>query len=166
MKARVSKSLLLICIAGAPTAVAQPGGRIDLERMRPAGLRIDSYSYMTPPHSEYYFHHIDELGFRLSWVRRSGAAFALKEGKAPALDSVGIDAYFTQNRVAGLLVLRGDTVLLERYGFGADRDSRFVSQSVGKSVVSILVGAALARGKIASVDDQVIKYLPELAESG
>ena len=56
--------LVLLSILG-QAAVAQPGGRIDLGRMRAAGLLIDAYSYMTPPHSEYYFHHIDELGFRL-----------------------------------------------------------------------------------------------------
>lgn len=167
-------ALLLSCIPGARTAVAQPGGRIDLERMRPAGLLIDAYSYMTPPHSEYYFHHIDELGFRLDWVRRAGPPSALTKSAGPALRpefkkagiTVALDEYFTRNRVAGLLVLRGDTVLLERYGFGADAGSRFVSQSIGKSVVSILVGAAVARGKIAGVNEPVTKYLPELVESG
>jgi len=169
----VLRVLVLLSILG-QAAVAQPGGRIDLGRMRPAGLLIDAYSYMTPPHSEYYFHHIDELGFRLDWVRRSGPIAALVKYAGPALQpgfqkagtTVTLDEYFTRNRVAGLLVLRGDTVLLERYGFGADRSSRFVSQSVGKSVVSILIGAAVARGKIASVTDPVTKYLPELGQSG
>lgn len=166
--------LLLMGTLGTRTALAQAGGRIDLARMRPAGLLIDAYSYMTPPHSEYYFHHIDELGFRLGWVRRSGPTHSLPKAAGPALKphfqtagtDVGLEEYFTRNRVAGLLVLRGDTVLLERYAFGADRRSRFVSQSVGKSVVSILVGAAIAAGKITSVNDPVTTYLPELVESG
>ena len=163
MKPPIPLLLLLAMAAGSVTA--QPGGRIELSKMRPAGLLIDAYSYMTPPHNEYYFHHIDELGFRLDWVKRTGQVHALAEGKAPAL-RLDLDEYFAKNRVAGLLVLRGDTVLLERYAFGADRNARFVSQSVGKSVVSMLVGVALARGRIASVNDLVTKYLPELATSG
>lgn len=165
---------LILCGLGAGTASAQPGGLIELSKMRPAGLLIDGYSYMTPPHSEYYFHHIDELGFRLEWVKRAGPVHALVGRGGPALRpafqkagrTIGLDEYFAQNRVAGLLVLRGDTVLLERYAFGADRKSRFVSQSIGKSVVSILVGVAIAQGRIADVNDLVTKYLPELGTSG
>jgi CubicO group peptidase (beta-lactamase class C family) len=171
---QAARALLLISALGLRTAAAQAGGKIAIARMRPAGLLIDAYSYMTPPHSEYYFHHMDQLGFRLGWVRRSGPPYPLVVTAGPALNphfrkggaDLGLDEYFTRNRVAGLLVLRGDTVLLERYAFGADRRSRFVSQSVGKSVVSILVGAAVARGKITSVNDPVTKYLPELSESG
>lgn len=171
---RVTHGLLLLVALGARIAAAQPGGKIDIARMRPAGLLIDAYSYMTPPHSEYYFHHMDQLGFRLGWVRKAGPPHPLSRAPGPALTphfqkagvEIGLDQYFQKNRVAGLLVLRGDTVLLERYGFGADQNSRFVSQSVGKSVVSILVGAAVAAGTIASVTDPVTKYLPELATSG
>ena len=47
-----------------------------------------------------------------------------------------------------------------------DRNSRFVSQSLSKSIVSILVGAAVEEGAIKSVKDPVTKYLPYLSESG
>ena len=47
-----------------------------------------------------------------------------------------------------------------------DRTSRFVSQSLSKSIVSILVGAAVEEGAIKSVEDPVTKYLPYLSESG
>ena len=70
------------------------------------------------------------------------------------------------NHVTGFLVLRRDTVLIERYFHGADRRSRFVSQSVGKSIASILVGVAVEEGKIRSIGDPVTQYLPELAPSG
>jgi hypothetical protein len=174
MRTLSTRGGLLLCGLVAGSATAQPGGRIELAKMRPAGLLIDGYSYMTPPHSEYYFHHIDELGFRLDWVRRAGAVHALAERGGPALRpqfekagrTIGLDEYFEQNRVAGLLVLRGDTVLLQRYAFGADRKARFGSQSIGKSVVSMLVGAAIAQGRISSVNDAVTRYLPELAGSG
>lgn len=155
------------------TLVGQPAGKIDIRRMRPTGLLVDSYSYMSPPHNAYYFHHMDQLGFRVDRVKRGGPVTALVDAVRP-VDAryqsegreIGLEEYFTRNGVTGFLVLKRDTVLVERYFHGAERRSRFVSQSVGKSVVSILVGRAVAEGKLRSVDDRVVSYLPELAESG
>jgi CubicO group peptidase (beta-lactamase class C family) len=168
-------ALALITGAAAPLA-AQPAGRIDLEKMRPAGLLVDPYSYMAPPHNRYYFHHIDRLGVRHDWVARGGSPIPLRPAigdppvfafRAPG-EARGIDLeeYFDRNHVTGFLVLRGDTILVERYFHGADRRSRFVSQSVGKSIVSILVGVAVDQGKIRRVEDRVVEYLPDLAASG
>jgi CubicO group peptidase (beta-lactamase class C family) len=56
--------------------------------------------------------------------------------------------------------------VLEKYFHGADRNSRFVSQSVSKSILSILVGAAVTDGKIKSIDNLIAKYLPYLSTSG
>ena len=47
----------------------------------------------------------------------------------------------------------------------ATPDNRFVSHSMAKSIVSIAVGMALAEKKIASLDDTIAKYVPELAGS-
>jgi CubicO group peptidase (beta-lactamase class C family) len=148
--------------------------RIDVRRMRPTGLLVDAYSYMTPPHNAYYFHHIDELGFRIDQVRRSGPVHPLAMAAAPMPAvhvrangaDIELDEYFARNHVTGFLVIRRDTVLLERYFHGADRRSRFVSQSIAKSILSILVGTAVEQGLIRSVDDPVTAYLPDLAGTG
>ena len=155
---------------------AQPHDLIDVAKMRPTGLLVDSYSYMSPPHNAYYFHHIDQLGFRIDRVARAGPITSLHAATRPIptfgirapgeARGIDLEEYYTRNQVTGFLVLRGDTVMVERYFHGADRRSRFVSQSVGKSIVSILVGVAVESKKIASVDDLVVKYLPELAASG
>ena len=170
--ARIGLALGFGCLV-VGSAAAQPAGRIELSRMRPAGLLVDDYSYMTAPHNAYYFHHIDRLGFRLEPVKRAGPVFPLvRRERAVAATypvggrPVGLEEYFTRNRVTGFLVLHRDTVVLERYFHGANQKSRFVSQSVGKSVVAILIGTALEAGKFASVDDPVAKYWPALAESG
>jgi CubicO group peptidase (beta-lactamase class C family) len=166
-------ALALLAWAGTAPITAQPAGKIDLRRMRPTGLLVDPYSYMSPPHNAYYFHHIDRLGFRTDRVKRSGPVTPLVtstrsveprysfEGR-----EIGLAEYLTRNQVTGFLVLAQDSVLVERYLHGSNRASRFVSQSVGKSVVSILVGIAFEEGKLKSVDDRVVDYLPELAESG
>jgi len=144
-------ALFTVLIAGAPGArlTSQPAGKIEIAKMRPTGLLVDRYSYTVTP---------------LTVSTGPPPVFAFPTG----LDARGIELeeYFTRNHVTGFLVLHGDTVLVERYFHGADRRSRFVSQSVGKSIVSILVGVAVDQGKIASVDDRVTKYLPELLPSG
>lgn len=64
--------------------------------------------------------------------------------------------------VAGILVAKGDRILLERYRLGHDEESRWVSYSIAKSVTSMLIGAAIEDGYIRSVDEQVTDYLPRL----
>ena len=65
----------------------------------------------------------------------------------------------------GLLILKGNHILFEGYYQGADSQDQFLSFSTGKSFVSTLVALAIGDGKIASIEDPVIKYLPEVAGS-
>ena len=79
--------------------------------------------------------------------------------------SMTVDEYFTRQSAAGLLVIKDGKILYERYGLGNDEDSRWISYSVAKSVVSMLIGAAIQDGYIASVDEKVTQYLPRLKGS-
>jgi CubicO group peptidase (beta-lactamase class C family) len=76
-----------------------------------------------------------------------------------------VDEYFTKGCVAGLLVIKNGTIVYERYGLGNTEDTRWVSFSVAKSVVSMLVGAAINDGFIKSVDEKATAYLPRLKGS-
>jgi len=169
----------------APTSSAQPADCaevagalpancvIDISKMNPAGLLVDKYSYMAQPYSYYYFHHMDRLAFRTDWARKGSDTYPLKEPTrqfslryALRGGDYSLDDYFRRNFVTGFLVLHDDQIVLEKYFHEADQNSRFVSQSVGKSIVSILIGAAVSDGAIKSVDDPVVKYLPYLSNSG
>jgi CubicO group peptidase (beta-lactamase class C family) len=77
-----------------------------------------------------------------------------------------LDDYVRDKRVTGLLVVKDDRILLERYGLGNDENSRWVSFSIAKSVVSMLIGAAIQDGYIESVDEPITRYLPRLAGGG
>ena len=79
--------------------------------------------------------------------------------------SMNLDEYFVQQNVAGLLVLKDGKIAYERYGLGNTRESRWISFSVTKSVVSMLVGAAIRDGYIEGVDEMVSDYLPRLRGS-
>ena len=79
--------------------------------------------------------------------------------------SMSVGEYFTKQSIAGLLVIKNGRILYERYGLGNTEDSRWVSFSVAKSVVAMLIGAAIQDGYIASVNEKVTQYLPRLKGS-
>lgn len=77
----------------------------------------------------------------------------------------GLDDYRRRQNVAGLLILKDGRVAYEHYADGNTATTLWTSRSVAKSVVSILIGMAVKEGLIGSVDDPIIRYLPELAGS-
>ena len=100
-------------------------------------------------------------------VARGPQAWPLKRAAVePAIRytsrSLGLDDYLARNRTTGLLVLKDDTILAERYQYDRTPEHRMHSYSMAKTVVAILVGVALAEGKIQSLDDHAAKYVAEL----
>lgn len=73
--------------------------------------------------------------------------------------------FVARTDTTGLLILKGDQILFEGYYQGADPSDLYMSFSVGKSFVSTLVALTLADGKIRSIDDPILGYLPELKGS-
>ena len=73
-----------------------------------------------------------------------------------------IDAYLSRNRTTGLLVMKGDMVLVERYQYDRTPAHRMTSMSMAKTVVAMLVGIALHEQRIASLDDRAEDYVREL----
>ena len=86
-----------------------------------------------------------------------GAARPLK--RAAPEPALNVDAFMAANRNTGLLILKGDTILAERYQYDRKASDRFQSFSMAKTVVAMLVGIALADRKISSIDDKAEKYL-------
>ena len=73
-----------------------------------------------------------------------------------------VESFLANNRNTGLLVMKGDTILVERYQYDRKAEDRFQSYSMAKTVVAMLVGVALSDKKISSIDDLAGKYVPEL----
>ena len=73
--------------------------------------------------------------------------------------------YLDRQRATGLLVLKNGEIVAEHYRYGRKDDARFLSFLMSKSVTSLLVGVALERGSIASLDDLAEKYVAALAGS-
>ena len=73
-----------------------------------------------------------------------------------------VQSWAAENDTLALLVLQRGQLVYEGYYNGFARESIGTSFSASKSVVSLLVGVAMAEGRIASVDDPVTRYLPQL----
>ena len=76
-----------------------------------------------------------------------------------------LDDYLARNPATGLLVARGDTILVERYQYARNDRHRFTSASMAKTVTAMLIGIAIAEGRIRSVDDPAAAYVPALADT-
>ena len=89
------------------------------------------------------------------------------EPSAQGLDAQvlqGLEAYIPGNlpRTSSLLVVRHGHIVYERY-FQGDQDTPRTLWSVTKSVLSTLIGIALAEGRIRSLDQAMLDFFPELA---
>jgi CubicO group peptidase (beta-lactamase class C family) len=94
-------------------------------------------------------------------VQKPAAPRELKRAPDAAVGKV-VDAFLAENQNTGLVVLRGDAILAERYQYGRGEGDRFSSASVAKTVLAMLVGIALHEKKISSIDDLASTYIPEL----
>ena len=106
-------------------------------------------------------------------IKRSGPVLALASAPKSLPERFSfqgkersIKEWINNTGTTGLLVIADGKIAYEQYLQGSTAESKAISWSVNKSFVSALIGAAIAEGKIASVEDPVIRYVPELATSG
>ena len=115
------------------------------------------------------FSHYDQL-----WegrpVRRAAVASVLNRADtepAIAYEYEGrtrtLDDYLARCPATGLLIARGDTILVERYQYGRSDTQRLASFSMATTFVSMLIGIAIEEGAIRSIDDVASVYAPSLA---
>jgi CubicO group peptidase (beta-lactamase class C family) len=132
----------------------------------------DKFLFWTPEQQVAGYRNIDKI-FPTRAIIADETVLALPEALVDLGDvtirtedsTMTLDEYFEQQNVAGLLVIKDGRITYERYGLGNTPDSRWISFSVTKSVVSMLVGAAIHDGYIDSVDEMVSDYLPRLKGS-
>ncbi len=118
------------------------------------------------------FRSIDAM-FEVIRVPTSGQPSVLKEHPA-ALDftytfeghQIAAQEFLERTYTNALLVIKNDEIVFERYLNNTTPDTHFLSMSMAKSVTSILIGMAISDGAIASVNDPIVKYVPELKGTG
>src|ERR1700733_7611871 len=115
------------------------------------------------------FRHIDRL-FPSRTVPHGGSAYPLPISDKPLANVTFVSKgrqydvfdYLSLNRVSGLLIIKDGKIAFEDYELGNTAQSRWISWSMVKSISSTLVGAAIQDGYIASLDEPITKYLPQL----
>lgn len=160
-----------------PTELASPSA----SHFSPGGPNAEDYGasdgYPIGDRSTYWkmrfivgsFSHLDEV-FEGRLVRRATTPSPLARAAAEPViryayrgQTFTFEDYLTRNPTTGLLVARDDTILIERYQYARHDRHRFTSWSMAKTITAMLVGIAVAEGRIRSVDDPAAAYVPALA---
>ncbi len=107
------------------------------------------------------FTHLDEI-YPTRQVKSVAPPWTFKRAAAELPDPLRrrVTDYLSRNPVTGFLIAKDDRILFEGYQYGRTDRDRFVSQSMVKSIIGMLVGIAISEGAIKSVDDTVEIYVP------
>jgi CubicO group peptidase (beta-lactamase class C family) len=96
-------------------------------------------------------------------VLMTAPSAAARQPASPALETASKAAAMLP-RLKSLLVSHKGALVLERYFNGARAGQPANIKSASKSVISALVGIAIAKGHIKSADEKIATYFPELAK--
>jgi CubicO group peptidase (beta-lactamase class C family) len=172
-------ALLLAALLASACATPVPGdGPPDAEALGrslgyPVGTNLGNW-YSDPRHRVGSWSALDRVpGMRVDRVAAAATASPLPRaaGPTPAISyryrnlSYTLDDYLNRQRITGLLILKDGQIVAEHYRYARTDEARFLSFSMAKSVTALLVGMALERGVLASLDDPAETYAKELAGS-
>ena len=152
-------------------AAARPPGYMP-PSLIPEGYNPPSLLALTPEQTLDAFRRIEDT-YVTTTAKRGAKVFPLPAAVrqvAPVVSWRGksyddLGTFMTEARITGLLALKNGEIVLERYALGRTESDRWTSFSVGKSITSLLVGAAIQDGYIGGLEEPVTKYIPELAGS-
>lgn len=162
----MSKSILYLMaptLAGCQTVPPQPATMAD-DTTDWAAIEQRGNELFDWPLEErrYNFAHMEDL-FPGDEVAGSATPRTLDMGVP--LDRAVMDDLMKQADLSGLLVIDKGKIRYEGYLNDFGPEQRWTSFSIAKTFVGVLVGAAIKDGRIKSVDDPVIQYLPELHDT-
>jgi len=174
--ARVASMSVFLSVLVAASEWALAGERLTGAELAPApaydsGTGVpDPAGFFTTEHTAVSYRNVEEI---LPTRRVAAGPVASPLVREPPRDfryqfggaTYGVADFAKRTDTTGLLVLKGNHVMFEGYYQGADSADLFMSFSAGKSFVSTLVALALAEGKIHSLEDPIMRYLPELKGS-
>jgi CubicO group peptidase (beta-lactamase class C family) len=131
--------------------------------------RVPLESWQVGPHNRWAYQHVRDVVPTVVVGRGGGPASELLE-RPLDLDDVAFDGttlaeHLDAAYLDGLAVLHGGDLVYERYRNDMGPDSLHLSQSVGKSVLGLLVGILADRGALDPASP-VTDHVPEVAGSG
>jgi CubicO group peptidase (beta-lactamase class C family) len=82
----------------------------------------------------------------------------------PGESAATLEDYLTKYCTTGFLVLKDQNIVFERYLHGSSASDKLLSASMSKTVLSLLIGIAVAEGKLA-LTERVDAVLPDFKDS-
>ena len=167
---RIIVCLAVLGLGACATQHDKPG---PLARGVPANAPRDTIGVMlswTPEQTIVNFRRVDQI-FAAHTIHRGANVRALPRAAAQidpvvtqsgGLPAVSVEQLMNAERITGVIAVKDGKIILERYDFGHGPEDRWISMSVAKSVTSTLIGAAVKDVLIGSIDDPVVRYIPEL----
>jgi CubicO group peptidase (beta-lactamase class C family) len=128
------------------------------------------WQWLNPEVNSFTFRNTHQV-FAFRTVAAPAEARALPEGAALAMPAAMIDgtegdyaAWADRTFTNAFMVLKDGEVVFEDYRNRMTADTPHIAFSMTKTITAMLVGQALERGEIRSLDDLASKYVPVLAE--
>ncbi|HEY1609586.1 MAG TPA: hypothetical protein VGG24_09985, partial [Paraburkholderia sp.] len=166
------KAVVLGCVLALSCTVAQSGPVFS-----DTGFAADAYGaadhYPLPGRGKErtkqqfvgYYTHFDEI-YPSDRIAKAGSPSTLKASEHELTlhypyggEYRSIDDYLDHNPVTGLVIARDDTIFYEHYRYARKDTDRFMSQSMAKTIVGMLIGIAISDGAIRSIDDHADAYV-------
>jgi CubicO group peptidase (beta-lactamase class C family) len=161
------------CAALLVLALTSPLGAQDAGPAGPSSATVAMrWQWLNPEVNSFTFRDADKV-FESRTVAHAGPVwelprrdgFVLPQARANG-QPASYDAFAEATRTNALLVIRDGAILFEDYRNRMGPATRHIGFSMTKTITAMLVGQALARGEIASLDDRADNYVPELAGGG
>ncbi|MGD2067925.1 MAG: serine hydrolase [Gemmatimonadota bacterium] len=139
------------------------------EGLRPLGLVLDfaEIERTRPLVAEMLRPGPDELD-AVGYAPAEGGSWEVSTPEAEGLDPALVAELFLEaadrEALFGLLVVKDGRLVAESYFDGSSRERKELLQSVTKSYTSALVGIALERGCLDSVDQRMLEFFPDVAD--
>lgn len=138
----------------------------------PVAVQILRWHMLDPDVNSLTFRSMDRL-FTIREVPRTGPVWEIPRDDHPLDFTYQYDGktyaakdFLERTYTNALLVIKDGKIVAEVYRNNSTPGSRFIGWSMTKSFTSVLVGCALAEGRIKSLDDPITAYLPELKGGG
>ena len=152
---RLAQAILVIVVL---VAIAAVWTREEIGRL----LAVNSL--FTEEKIVHNFSHMDRAFLTRTISRGNAEPVALLVG-APISLPDGAEDWMSERSVTALVVLKDGVLRHESYHLGTGPEDRRISWSVAKSFLSALTGIIVDQGAIASIDDPVEIYAPDLKGS-
>ncbi len=154
---------LTACKQAGEAAAAEPRQEQQVFELTPAVIAM-RWQLLNPEINSFTFREMKDV-FEYRDVRRGAEAWELPHANGFAMPE-DYEDWAEQTFTNAFLVLRDGKIVFEDYRNRMTPATRHIGFSMTKTITAMLIGQALERGEIASLDDPVSKYVPELANGG